>query len=169
MNALHQNAPSWYVLQSKPRQAERAQFNLERQGYDVLLPRIIVERIQRQRRQLVEEPLFPNYLFIRLQRWVDNWYPLRSTRGVARLVAFGQEPVAVDQQLIDAIVQRCEQSAGPPDLKPGQPVKILDGPFTGLSAIFKTTQGEQRVHLLLDLLQRPVTVTLPRAQICALT
>lgn len=169
MDSLQQHAPSWYVLQSKPRQAERAQLNLERQGYTVFLPRITVERIQRQRRQLVEEPLFPNYLFIHLQRWVDNWSPLRSTRGVARLVAFGQEPVAVDQQLIDAIKQRCDQYAGPPELKPGQPVQILDGPFAGLSAIFKAQQGEQRVHLLLALLQRPVTISLPRTQVCALT
>lgn len=169
MSSLHQSARCWYVLQSKPRQAERAQLNLERQGYNVLLPRITVERVQRQRRHLVEEPLFPNYLFIRLQRWVDNWYPLRSTRGVARLVAFGHEPIAVDQQLIDAIVQRCAQSVGPPDLQPGQAVQILDGPFAGLSAIFKAAQGEQRVHLLLELLQRPVTVSLPRAQVCALT
>ncbi|MBK5930062.1 transcription/translation regulatory transformer protein RfaH [Halochromatium salexigens] len=169
MDSLQHRVPSWYVLQSKPRQAERAQLNLERQGYVVFLPRITVERIQRQRRQLAEEPLFPNYLFIRLQRWVDNWYPLRSTRGVARLVTFGQEPVAIDQQLIEAIMQRCAQRTGPPELQPGQPVEILDGPFAGLSAIFKAPQGEQRVHLLLNLLQRPITVSLPRAQVCAVS
>lgn len=167
MGSPQHSPPQWYLLQSKPRQAERAQLNLERQGYEVFCPRITVERVQRQRRQLTKEPLFPNYLFIRLQRWVDNWYPLRSTRGVARLVAFGQEPAAVDQRLIDAIAQRCAQCADPPQLQPGQRVEILDGPFAGLSAIFQAPHGEKRVHLLLELLQRPVSVSLPREQVCA--
>jgi transcriptional antiterminator RfaH len=167
MQSPQHDRPNWYVVQSKPRQVERAQLNLERQGYEVFLPRITVERVQRKQRHLAEEPLFPNYLFIRLQRWVDNWYPLRSTRGVSRLVAFGNEPVPVDERLIDAIAQRCAECAGPPALEPGQPVEILDGPFAGLGAIFQTRHGEQRVQLLIELLHRTVTVSVPRQQVRA--
>ncbi|KAA6181851.1 transcription/translation regulatory transformer protein RfaH [Thiohalocapsa marina] len=164
-SSAEQTPPDWFLLQSKPRQAERAQRNLEQQGYQVYLPCITVERVRRRRRYQVQEPLFPNYLFIRLQRWVDNWYPLRSTRGVARLVAFGAEPLAVDDQLIEAIAARAEALAQPSALEPGQRVEILDGPFAGLSAIFKASQGERRVQLLIELLHREVTATLPRDQV----
>ena len=80
----------WYVIQARARQTERAEANLQRQGYRVYCPRLCTERIRRNRRLRVEVPLFANYLFIHLHEWHDNWYPLRSTRGVARLVTGGR-------------------------------------------------------------------------------
>ncbi|NCA69360.1 MAG: transcription/translation regulatory transformer protein RfaH [Sphingobacteriia bacterium] len=155
------SVPRWYLVQSRPRQAERAELNLAQQGYQVFHPRMQVERVRRGRRVLVEESLFPNYLFILLQRWVDNWYPLRSTRGVARLVSFGQEPLPVPDALIDEIRRRAEGLASQPVLEVGEPVQIIAGPFHGIDAIFKAHQGEQRVQLLIELLHREVCVTLP--------
>ena len=157
--------PQWYLVQSKPRQAERAAANLVQQGYSVFHPQIMVERIHRRRRVMVEESLFPNYLFIRLRRWVDNWYPLRSTRGVARLVAFGREPLAVHDGLIEEIQRRLEAAPAELNLCPGQKVEIIEGPFRGLEAIFKVHQGERRAQLLIELLHRQVTLTLPIADI----
>lgn len=153
--------PRWYLVQSKPRQAERAEANLVRQGYHVFHPRLRVEHIRRGRRLAAEESLFPNYLFIRLQRWVDNWYPLRSTRGVARLVAFGSEPLQVGDDLIEEIRRRLAARPTEPALQVGQRVRIVEGPFRGLDAIFKAHQGEQRVQLLIELLHRQVTLALP--------
>ncbi|MBK1643826.1 transcription/translation regulatory transformer protein RfaH [Thiocapsa imhoffii] len=157
--------PLWYLVQSKPRQEDRAEFNLAQQGYCVYRPCLMVEHIRRGRRVQVEESLFPNYLFIQLQRWVDNWYPLRSTRGVSRLVAFGGEALPVEDQLIDEI--RCRLAAQPLNtvMQPGQKVEIIQGPFRGLDAIFQTHRGEQRVQLLLEMLHRPVSVTIPIADI----
>ena len=157
--------PYWYLVQSKPRQAERAETNLVRQGYQVFHPRLRVEHIRRGRRLAAEESLFPNYLFIRLQRWVDNWSPLRSTRGVARLVAFGSEPLPVDDDLIEEIRRRLDERATEPALQTGQRVQIVEGPFRGLDAIFKSHQGEQRVQLLIELLHRQVSLTLPLGSI----
>ena len=67
MGVKARGAAHWFLVQSRPRQEERAEVNLVRQGYCVFHPRIRVERIQRGRRRLVEESLLPNYLFIRLQ------------------------------------------------------------------------------------------------------
>lgn len=163
--AAVESSPQWYLVQSKPRQAERAELNLVQQGYCVFHPRLMVERIHRGRRVNVDESLFPNYLFIRLQRWVDNWYPLRSTRGVSRLVAFGREPLPVADALIEEIRRRLEVRPVEPALRLGQKVQIVDGPFRGLDAIFKAHQGEQRVQLLIEMLHRQVTVALPLADI----
>lgn len=155
--------PRWYLVQSRPRQAERAEFNLRNQGYVVYHPRLSVERIRRGRRLRCEESLFPNYLFIRLQRWVDNWHPLRSTRGVARLVGFGGEPRPVDDALIEDIRQRLDRQRQcvEPTLEAGQPVSITEGPFRGLDAIFQTYDGEQRAILLIELLHCPSRLNLP--------
>ena len=153
--------PHWYVVQAKPRQADRAENNLVRQGYSVYHPKVQVEHVRRGRRCLVEESLFPNYLFIRLHRWLDNWYPLRSTRGVSRLLSFGGEPLAVADDLIESIRCRASQVAIAPILNPGDRIQIVDGPFSGVEAIFETQRGEDRVRLLIEILHRQVAVTVP--------
>jgi transcriptional antiterminator RfaH len=161
-SATGPDAPRWYLLQSHPRQADRAEENLQRQGFKVFHPRIRVERVRRGRPTVVEESLFANYLFIRLQRWVDNWYPLRSTRGVSRLVTFGRDPLPVADGLIDEIRRRVDEGQQPaPAFREGEHVLIAAGPFRGLDAIFKARKDEQRVLLLIELLHRQVAVAVP--------
>ena len=102
-------ARHWYLLQCKPRQDERAEENLLRQGYHCYRPQHQRERILRGQRQTVSESLFPGYLFIQLGP-LDNWAPLRSTRGVSRLVAFGNQPLPVSAELIAQLRRRCNAS-----------------------------------------------------------
>lgn len=154
---------SWYVVQCKAKESFRAAENLENQGYQVFHPCLEVERRRQGKLRLITEPLFPYYLFIYLSE-DDNWRPLRSTRGVLRLVSFGQQPVKMNTQLIEALQNRV---ARPPEnyLEAGDPVLIEEGPFKGLSAIFQSKKGEDRALLLLELLQKQQTLDLPIAEI----
>ena len=107
--------PQWYLVQARPRQAELAVEHLERQGYCVFHPRLHVEQLRRGRPVVVEQALFPDYLFIRLQAGVDNFGPVRSTRGVAQLVGFGTVPVPFDANLIESLRRHlAAQHAGAP-------------------------------------------------------
>lgn len=102
----------WYLVQCRPRQDERAQEHLVRQGYQFYRPQHSCERIERGRLQVKLQPIFPGYLFITLSAEA-NWAPLRSTRGVARVVGFGGMPVRVDARLITQLQQRAEQISKP--------------------------------------------------------
>lgn len=73
----------WFVIQSKPCQ------ELQKQGYEVFLPTIEIEKIISEKRVQKEEPLFSRYLFIQFNQSDSNWTSLRSTRGVSDLVCFG--------------------------------------------------------------------------------
>lgn len=148
---------NWYVVQSKPGQAERAAQELENQGFDTFLPLIRVEKIKRGKRSEQIEPLFPGYLFIYLSEMESNWRPIRSTRGVARLVTFGDKPAVVPHPVVAALREQLRGSKSEPaapTLKPQQRVSIIDGPFQGLNAVFEQYDGEQRGFLLLELLGR---------------
>lgn len=161
------DAPArWYVIQSHSRQEQQAEAHLRNQAYDTFLPRIRVEKIYRSKRVVHEEPLLPNYLFIRLRHWVDDWRPVRSTRGVLKLVDFGGEPAPVE----DAIVEAMRRRVGAPDearpaLEAGQPVTITEGPFRGLEAIFQVFDGDDRAILFLNMLQQQVRMRLPVSSI----
>lgn len=155
---------AWYLVQCKPRQDERAEENLLRQGYTCYLPRHSRERLLRGQRQIVEESLFPGYLFIQLSQ-LDNWAPLRSTRGVSRVVGFGNQPLAVDPELIEHLQQRCSAPAPSPLLESGDKVRLKNGPFAELEAIFLSMDGNERVVLLMNILHREQKIRAPLSSV----
>lgn len=154
-----EQTPPWYLVHCKPRQDERAEENLLRQGYGCYRPQHSRERIVRGRRQTVFESLFPGYLFIQLTADA-NWAPLRSTRGVNRIVGFGSMPLPLDNGLIAHLQQR-EATAVEPAFEAGDSVRITAGSFAELNAIFMAMEGEQRVILLLEMLSRQQQISVP--------
>jgi len=152
----------WYVVQCKPREERRSLENLERQGFCCYLPMLSVEKLRHGALFDVREPLFPGYLFVRLNELTDNWHSIRSTRGVIQLVRFREYPVPVPDSMIDGIHERLA-GATPriPYLKPGERVRITDGPFSDVKAIFIAKDGEERVVLLMNVLNREQRLSFP--------
>ena len=155
---------AWYLVQCKPKQDDRAEENLLRQGYVCYRPLHTCERLSRGLRRKVEESLFPGYLFIQLSR-LDNWAPLRSTRGVSRIVSFGNQPLAVEESLIDQLQQRCSSAPASELLESGDTVRISHGPFAELEAIFMSMDGNERVVLLMNILHREQKVRVPLSSV----
>jgi len=53
----------WRVIYTKSKKEKIALQNLNAQGYDAHLPLIKIKKIIRNKKTIVEEPLFPCYLF----------------------------------------------------------------------------------------------------------
>jgi transcriptional antiterminator RfaH len=151
----------WYVVQSKPGQTERAARELQNQGYEVFCPTIKVERIRAGKRVKKVEPLFPGYLFIELSELTSNWRPIRSTRGVARILIFGDKPAVVPDDVVENLRERMRMQAELHQLEPQQPVRISEGPFSNLNAIFLEYDGVKRALLLLEMMGRWQKLSLP--------
>ncbi|GAA3899662.1 transcription/translation regulatory transformer protein RfaH [Halomonas cibimaris] len=153
---------SWYVVQCKAGESFRAADHLDNQGYEVLHPVLERKRRRRGKLTLVCEPLFPFYLFIRLDKISSNWAPIRSTRGVLRIVTFGYVPAAVPDTLIEQLVHGSDEPDGVHSrFSPGDSVQIADGPFKGLEAIFQHAKGTERAVVLLNMLQHQRSVEMP--------
>ncbi|KAI2689526.1 transcription/translation regulatory transformer protein RfaH [Pseudomonas sp. TNT3] len=168
--ALQHLPPRWYLIQCKPRQDSRAEENLTRQAFKCYRPTQQVERIQRGRRITSLESLFPGYLFIQLDQINDNWHPIRSTRGVNQLVTFGKQPISVADELIDQLKHRLqnqlsETPKGSITLEPGDRVRINSGTYKELEAIFLSHDGAERIVILLQLLHREQTLSVPISSI----
>jgi transcriptional antiterminator RfaH len=157
------HSSSWYLVQCKPREAFRAREHLSNQGFECFLPTHSVKRTQRQKTRWVTEPLFPHYLFIRLSD-ASNWGVIRSTRGVAKVVSFNGQPCPVTDALIAALQHHCALRNGEepaPLFKAGEKVIITQGCFKELEAVVQATKGEERVVLLLTLLNRQQQIEVP--------
>lgn len=156
---------NWYLVHCKPREDERALENLERQGFQCYRPMLAVEQCLGNRKRVADRALFPGYLFIRLDRVRDNWALIRSTRGVIQLVRFGDYPVRVADSVIERIRIRLSSVETEPYLKPGELVRIVEGAFSQLEAIFVANDGDLRVILLLNILQTDQALSFPLASI----
>lgn len=142
----------WYIVVTKPRQEARAHDNLESQGGEVFLPMLQTEVIKQGRRTLKSEPLFPNYLFLRLDKDSPLFAKIRSTFGVNKLLSFGGNPVTIDSRLIEDLRLRTTVGDNLPQFKTGQKVELKEGPFRHYQALFKGYKGEERAVILLTLL-----------------
>lgn len=111
------------------------------------------------------EPLFPGYIFVRLDPAVTNIAPIRSTRGVLRLVTFGNELRPIPSGVIEDLQLAQPAADRPIDpatlLQRGDRVRVIHGPMAGLTAIFEARTGTERVAILLDLLGRRSRVVAP--------
>ncbi len=160
------NQSVWRLVYTKPRQEIEAQRQLERQGYTTYLP-ILCQHSGR--RHEIHSPLFPRYLFIHLTAGVDDWGPIRSTRGVSGLVQFGTETASVPDELIAEIRGRAAEDGfhheEKMEFKRGDSVRISEGPFSGYEALFQASRGEDRVLVLLDVIGQTTKVEVPAESI----
>ena len=159
----------WFLVRSKPRQEAVALANLARQGFESYLPLFAAEKLVRRKSTVVQEPMFARYLFVRLDTSGNgqSWSPIRSTVGVSELVCFGSRPARVDDSLIATLREReATQQADPITLfAHGDSVRITEGAFVGLEAIYQMNDTEGRAMVLLDLLSKPVAMTIDAASL----
>jgi len=160
---------AWYAVHTRARQERVAVEHLNRQGYETYLPLIHSPKRLRGRWCEVIEPLFPRYLFIRLDVQQQNTAPIRSTRGVNGLVSFGGNlrpvPQVLVEQLMAAQLDRDGAIRQEHLFQSGDRVEIVSGPMAGLQAIFLAPSGQERAHLLLELLGRSNQVVVSHHQL----
>jgi transcriptional antiterminator RfaH len=130
---------------------------------------LVAEKVHQGKLVVLDEPLFPRYLFIQLGQGAQSqsWAPIRSTRGVSRLVSFGNDPAMVPSELVECLQLRDLERAGTikPAFHPGDGVKILEGPFAGLDAVYQMKDGEGRVMVLIELMSKPTQLKLQLGQV----
>ena len=156
---------SWYLLYCKRGQMLRAKEHLERQAVHCLSPMIALEKLVRGKRTQVNEPLFPNYLFIEFDPEAIHTTTISATRGVSHFVRFGSLPANVPQDVIVALQTQTIETLPDPELpQPGDSVLITAGAFEGLKAIFTEPDGEARSMLLLNLLNKQIVRSMDNQQ-----
>lgn len=145
--------PKWYLVKTKPLNEARIYTRLTEAGFDTIYPKIL-KKIKGKGR-IESRPLFPTYLFVRFA--MEQLRTVRYTRGVARVISFGPEPQEVGPEIVEAVRSRMDESGivklvkPPVEWKRGERIKIGEGPFAGLDAIFvETLPDRERVVLLLD-------------------
>ena len=149
----------WYLLQTKFRQERKATQELEQQNITVFLPLYRSEKIIKGVRVKKEEPLFSRYLFIELDINNTNWTSIRSTRGVSKFVEFGNGASIVDPLIIESL-RNIELQHEESYLTLGEKVRVVNGGFKGLEAIYQAADGLARSYILMELMQQDQCISI---------
>ena len=155
----------WFLVLTKASSEQLATTHLARQGFETYLPRLQRRTLRHARWVNRVVSLFPRYVFVRLDVRHQALAPIRSTRGVASIVRFGDEAAVVPDPVVESLMRRADPATGLHQLaddrpRRGAPVCVIGGPLAGLEGIFERDMGEERAVILLSLLGRhtPVAV-----------
>jgi transcriptional antiterminator RfaH len=162
----------WYVVQTQVNAEAKAARNLVRQDFEIYLPRYLKRRSHARKIEKISAPLFPRYLFVRIDRATQRWRSIQSTFGVARLVCNGPDPAPVAQQVLSALKAREDESGHVrldqrPKFALGEKVRVLAGVFAENLGLFDGLADRDRVAILLDLLGRKVRVSIEADMVAA--
>ncbi|MDE0779557.1 MAG: transcriptional activator RfaH [Alphaproteobacteria bacterium] len=156
----------WYVVHTRPNGEQTALANLLRQDFRTYLPQYLRRRRHARKLTHVRRPLFPRYLFVRLDLERERWRAIYSTVGVSHMVGTNEMPMPLPEGVVEEISTR-ENAEGLVDLerekkfRPGDRLQILSGALINKIGQFATMDDSDRVVLLLDLLGRQVRVKIP--------
>jgi len=97
----HNQQWPWFAILVRTSREKTANLLLENAGYECFLPISKYMRRWSDRMKEVEVPLFPGYLFCRMNP--HNRLPVLMTPGVMQIVGVGKTPIPVGEEEIAAI------------------------------------------------------------------
>jgi len=156
----------WYALHVQTRYEKTVASGLRSRGYLGFLPVYTSVRRWSDRLQKIELPLFPGYVFSRID--INHRLPVLTIPGVIDIVGVGKVPHPVEDQEIEALqtVVGSGLLLEPwPFLKAGQRVKIQDGPLRDVEGTLSEIGERGKLIVSITLLQRSVAVTIDRSLI----
>lgn len=153
----------WFALHTKPRSERRVANTLAQVDIETFLPEVTTRKSGARDKTA---PLFPTYLFVRMDLGTGAPSGWQWTPGLRYLVSYGDEPVPIPDEVIRLISHKLHEiesnkSSLPYRLKPGDIVRIQEGPFDGMLAMFEgPSTPSDRVKVLLYTLNRSFHVKL---------
>jgi len=153
-------ATHWYALQIRHRYEKRVAVQLRNKNVEVFLPLRAEVHAWSDRRQPVEIPLFPGYVFVRIDRSSGARLTVLNTGGVMSFVNFGSRAVQVPAKQVEDL-QRLLSERVPcslyPFLRVGQRVRLRGGCLNGLEGILDQRDPKHLV-ISIECIQRAVAI-----------
>jgi len=151
--------PQWFAVFTSPRHEKRVAERFARLGIDNFLPMYEVVRVWRNRqRKRIQLPLFPNYIFTRINR--RETARVLSTPGVISMVTTGRELVPLADSDVESLRIGLKHRLVEPYLSAavGQRVRIKSGTMAGWEGVLVRKSNSLRVVLNVEMIQQSISV-----------
>jgi transcription elongation factor/antiterminator RfaH len=154
-NYMDKFVRSWYVLHTKSRFENVANEGLAKKSIDVFLPKIKVRSKRRDRKAMIQVPLFPGYMFVKTDLNPYEHIEIVKTVGAVRIIGNKDGPLAVPQESIESlkiIVAGNSSVTTGTRLRKGDIVMVINGLFAGVTGTFIRYKGKERVVVYIEAL-----------------
>jgi transcription antitermination factor NusG len=149
----------WLVLRTRSHHENIVESSLQQKQINVYLPRQRVVRRRKDRRTILEMPLFPGYVFVQPRE--DQFENIRYVRGSCGFVVRGDRPAPMPQKELEAVrilANSGAELAVNPKLIPGQRVEVISGPFMGVQGELVRVKSQDRLVINAYLVSSSVSV-----------
>lgn len=168
---------AWYVIHSYSGYENKVKNNLEQRIesmgiqdkiFQVVVPTEEEIEVRDGQRRITEKKIFPGYILVEMIMTDESWYVVRNTPGVTGFVGMGNKPTPLRSEEVQRIMKRMEAEA--PKIKvtfrPGQRVRIIDGPFTDfVGSVDDIDMDKSKVRVLVAFFGRDTPVELDFLQV----
>jgi len=168
---------SWFVVHCYSGYENKVRHNLEQriesmgmanQIFQVVVPTEEEIEVKEGKRRTIERRVFPGYILVQMLMNDDSWYVVRNTPGVTGFVGMGNKPTPLRQEEVQSIIKRMEAEAPKVKVtfKPGQKVRIVDGPFNDfMGTVDEINMDKAKVRVMVSFFGRETPVELDFLQV----
>jgi transcription antitermination factor NusG len=156
--------PAWYVIHTMPNHEFLAEKLLLKKSYDIFMPRLSIPSRRKDRKKIIEVPLFRSYCFINTNLCPKDYCEIVKTPGVARILGIKGRFFPIPQETIESI--KVTLGSGRPyssydSLPVGARVRVCEGPLEGvIGVISRKREKNRRLVISVNLMNIAVAVEL---------
>jgi transcription antitermination factor NusG len=154
-------SPAWFAVQTRPRHEKKVLAELQEKGVSTFLPLVSSTRQWSDRRRVVEIPLFPQYVFVRIAQTLQTRVFVLRTNGVTNFVGTRGlgVPIPDDQiERVQTVVTHGIPATPHAFLNVGKRIRIRGGALDGLQGILTAVTGDQTLVVSVELIQRSMAI-----------
>jgi transcriptional antiterminator NusG len=168
---------AWYVVHCYSGYENKVRHNLEQRIetmgmkdkiFDVIVPTEEEIEVKEGKRRTVERRVFPGYILVNMALSEESWYVVRNTPGVTGFVGMGNQPTPLRPEEVSQIIKRMEAEAPriKVTFKPGERVRIIDGPFNDFrGTVHEIDMERAKVRVMVNFFGRETPVELDFLQV----
>lgn len=142
---------------------------MEDKIFNVIVPKEKKIQIRGGKRYVVEEKIYPGYVLVDMIMSEDSWYVVRNTPRVTGFVgADPTKPNPLSPEEVEALFKRMgqDETKYKVDLRIGDLVKIIDGPFKDYEGKIAEVDNERgRIKVLVHIFGRETSIDLDVLQV----
>lgn len=150
----------WFAVHVRPQHERKVATLLGCKGYQQFLPTYLMRRNCGGQTKTIEKPLFPGYVFCRVDEPVFGL--VRTTPGVIKIVGVAGRPFPIPDEEINAVFRVLEAGTDvcpcALGLKAGEKVLVKKGPLSGVIGKFARVRNHSRLIILVELTMKAISV-----------
>ncbi len=155
----------WYVAKTQPRKEVLAEQHLKRQNFETFLPYAPKTLTSKKNKAAnLRQPLFPGYIFVKIDLGAQRWRAINSTIGVLYLIQFTDKPSPMPIGATETMIEQTDKTGQfkfADNVKPGDEVRVIGGPMHDFIGKLISVDGKGRSMVLLEFMNRKINTVIP--------